>query len=112
LVLQPADGDPADPVRRFDVHFVRWAYDFAHGEPRLATGRGRYEVGGEFAITQHLVLDLAVGDEPVTRYDSGVVVGGTDSERFPPIAISISRNGAYCYDRVFTIDAKPLLRRR
>jgi len=50
-----------------------------------------------------------VGDEPTTRYDSGVVAGGSDTERFPPIDLSISRNEQYCYDRVFTLRATPLV---
>lgn len=109
FVLWAQPGEPAAPMRRFDVLWVRWAYDFGLGGlGTLATGRGLYEVGGEFAITQRLALDLAVGDEPVTRYDSGIVVGGSDTDPFPAIDLSISRNGQYCYDRVFTLHAKPV----
>jgi hypothetical protein len=66
-------------------------------------------VGGEFGLLQRLALDLRVGDEPVTRYESGLVAGGSDTERFPPIEITIARNAFYCYDRAFTLNAVPLI---
>jgi len=109
LVLEPVAGNPADPVRHFEVLWVRWTYEFATGEPLWVTGSGTYDVGGEFAIAQRLALDLAVGDEPVAHYDSGTVPGGSTADRFPPIDVAISRNGQRCYDRVFTLHAAPLL---
>lgn len=109
FLLEPLPAEPLAPIRSFDVRWVLWSYDHALGDgPTLVNGRGTYEVGGEFAIAQRLALDLRVGDEPVTRYDSGSVAGGSDTEEFPPIEISIARNGQYCYDRVFTLRAAPL----
>ncbi len=109
LVLRPLERNPADFMRHFDVLWVRWTYDVATHERRFVTGSGTYEVGGEILIGQRLSLDLAVGDEPVTHYDSGVVAGGSDGALFPPIDIAISRNDRFCYDRVFTVHATPLL---
>jgi hypothetical protein len=109
LVLRPLERNPADFMRHFQVLWVRWTYDLATHEPRLVTGSGTYDVGGEILIGQHLALDLAVGDEPLTHYDSGVVAGGSDAALFPPIDIAISRNDRFCYDRVFTLHAKPVL---
>ena len=111
FLVAPLPAEPA-PFRRFDVRWVLWVYDYVGGGERtLVAGHGTYEVGGEFAITQRLALDLRVGEEPVTRYDSGSVAGGSDTEEFPPIDVSISRNGQYCYDRVFTLNAVPLVER-
>jgi hypothetical protein len=107
LLVVPVDTSPASPVRQFEVGWLLWVYGSGEGKT-LVTGQGTYEIGGEFAIQERLLLDLRVGDEPVTRYDSGLVVGGSDTERFPPIEIEIARNGFFCYDRVFALHARPL----
>jgi hypothetical protein len=107
LLVEPIVTSPASPIRQFEVKWLLWFY--GSGErTTFVTGQGTYEVGGEFGIQERLVLDLRVGDEPVTRYDSGLVVGGSDTELFPPIEIEIARNGFFCYDRVFSLQARPL----
>jgi hypothetical protein len=74
-------------------------------------GFGTYRFGGEVAAEQELALDLAVGEEPLTHYDSGVVAGG---QNFPRIDLLISINGVYCYDTLIDVHAAPTkeLRRR
>jgi hypothetical protein len=115
FVLAPLPRDPASPFRSFAVRWVRWGFR-PFREPTRVVGNGTYEItgdrfdaGGELPLAHRLTLDLEVGDEPVQTYDSGLVPGGSDAERFPPIEIAISRNGMYCYDRVFSIRAKPVL---
>jgi len=106
LLLQPVAGDPGDPFRSFRVGWLLWFY--GDGDARtLVTGKGSYRVGGEFGLQQQLSLDLRVGAEPVQHYDSGLVAGGSDADPLPPLRIEISRNGRFCYDRVFTIVATP-----
>ena len=67
-------------------------------------GFGTYRFGGEVAAEQQLALDLTVGEEPLTHYDSGVVAGG---QNYPRIDILISINGAYCYDTLIDVHAVP-----
>jgi hypothetical protein len=67
-------------------------------------GGGTYRIGGEFALTHQLELDLLVGDEPKTRYDSDVLVGGVE---FPDIEIAIDMNDLGCTDTVITFVASP-----
>jgi hypothetical protein len=67
-------------------------------------GFGTYRVGGEFAVQQQLSLDLWVGDEGPTHFDSGLVAGGGE---FPRIDVSTSVNGQYCFDTVIDLHARP-----
>jgi len=67
-------------------------------------GFGIYRYGGEVAAEQQLALDLTVGQEPLTHYDSGVVAGG---QNFPRIDVLISINGAYCFDTLIDVHAAP-----
>jgi hypothetical protein len=69
------------------------------------TGSGTYKVGGEFALTQELSLDLKVGDRDVQHYDSGLVVGGGD---FPALDLTVSMNNMVCHDTVLRIAALPV----
>jgi hypothetical protein len=61
-------------------------------------------VGGEFAAQHRLSLELDVGDDPTTHYDSGWVIGGTT---FPQLDIVASINGVECYDTVIAVKAGP-----
>src|SRR5262245_22730727 len=65
---------PTDPLYRiYNVTDLNW---FVPEFGTWVTGKGTYKVGGEFAVTQELSLDLRVDDRVVQHYDSGVVVGG------------------------------------
>ena len=70
-------------------------------------GYGTYRFGGEVAAEQQLSLDLTVGDEPLTHFDSGLVPGG---QGFPRIDVLISINGVYCYDTLIDVHAAPAAR--
>ena len=95
-----------DPLfTEFAVVSVDWligAATDAGGTP--VRGVGTYRVGGEVAVQQQLSLDLWVGDDGPTRFDSGLVAGGGE---FPRIDISASVNGFYCFDTVIDLHAAP-----
>jgi len=91
----------------YDVDAVRWRMRRFDGTVVPIRGSGRYLIGGEFALTHRLQLDLAVGDERPEAYDSGLIVVGAE---FPRLDIAISLHGMYCYDRVFELRARPVPR--
>jgi hypothetical protein len=69
-------------------------------------GTGTYKVGGEFAITQQLVLDLSLNDGPSQHFDSGIVPGGGG---FPKIDATVSlHQQAACFDTVIHVVAGPI----
>lgn len=69
-------------------------------------GSGTYKVGGEFAITQELTLDLSANGGPVQHFDSGVVPGGGG---FPKIDATVSlHQQAACFDTVIHVVAAPI----
>ena len=104
LGLVEFPGVPNAPFRDFDVPFVEWR-THSGGEKVVITGSGHYRVGGEFALLQQLSLDLAIGDEPVQHFDSGLVPGGGG---FPNLDIAISLHRGFCYDRVIDVVASPI----
>ena len=99
LILTPAGF--GEGIRRFDVTEVNWLMGLGEGALR-AVGSGTYQIGGLAVLQHRLELDLIVGDEPVTHFDSEwqVVEDG-----LPHLDITISINGIYCVDTVFRIQA-------
>ncbi len=89
----------------FAVVDVRWGVrstSLADSIP--ITGFGTYQLPAGFAIQQRLALDLVVGAEERTHYDSGSVVGGSE---FPKIDVVVSIHGMECFDTVLHVVAKP-----
>jgi len=73
-------------------------------------GTGEYHIGGDFALTHRLTLDLSpAGGQPqqVFHFDSGerVVTGG---EGFPAISISATTGVVGCSRRTLGINAAPI----
>lgn len=68
------------------------------------TGSGIYQIGGEVAAQQRMILDLSVNGAPLETFDSGLVIGGGN---FPKIDVLLSVNGMVCYDQVIDLHAKP-----
>ncbi len=101
FLLAPAGADMW--TRYFAVTEVRWAVQ-SSGAAIPITGSGKYSIGGDFALTHQLSLDLKVGTAPVQHFDSGMIVGGAE---FPEIHITISVNGGECYDTVIKVHARP-----
>ena len=66
-------------------------------------GNGFYEVGGEVAVTQQMVLHLRIDGKQAVTFDSGPVVG---QSRFPDISMAIS-SGNTCYKVWMNINAVP-----
>jgi len=99
------DLPPTPLFAEYAVTKVDWMTESATATPlTLVRGGGFYEVGGEAAVEQQLSLDLTVGDEPLTHFDSGLVPGGGS---FPLIDVTISINGMRCGDTVMVIKAAP-----
>jgi hypothetical protein len=93
-----------DPLFKvYSVTDVSWNVAFADATLHIS-GAGTYRVGGEFALTNQLELDLLVGDQQTQHFDSGLVPGGSG---FPSIHIVISANNMTCFDTVMTVDARP-----
>jgi hypothetical protein len=98
-VMTPAAPDPL--YSNYDIKAINW---YLPGQGLRVTGSGHYKIGGEFALTHELSLDLLIGDQAVQHFDSGVVTGGSE---FPSIVISIALNNFSCHDKVFRISATP-----
>ena len=107
VVERPLTGSFTLRDLGFDGLFERYAVLEARfdGGP-LLTGTGVYKVGGEFAITQQLVLDLSADGGPVRHFDSGVVPGGGG---FPKIDATVSlHQESACFDTVLHVVAAPI----
>jgi hypothetical protein len=102
FTLTPAKPDGSFAV--YDVSDVNWIVPLGDSESYI-TGSGRYRLGGSGALKQQLVLDLVVGNDKVTRFDSGLVA---ISSAFPKISITISINGMFCFDTVIAIKSSPV----
>ena len=84
---------------------VDWLIARAPGASGIPVrGAGTYRVGGEFAVQQQLSLDLRVGEEGPTHFDSGLVDGGGE---FPRIDISASVHDLHCFDTLLDLHALP-----
>jgi hypothetical protein len=103
FTLRFTNSDPAG-FNHYAVERVNWEVDMP-GSVRRVTGSGQYKVGGQFAISQQLQLDLSFDGAAAVHFDSGVVAGGGG---FPAIVIDIARNGFYCWDQVFRLQASPV----
>ena len=102
--LVPLEKTP--PFMEFAVVNVDWrAFFYSVPEVFPITGFGRYTIFAEFAVQHRLALDLVVGIEPRTHYDSGLVVGGLD---FPRIDAVVSIRGIECFDTVLHVIAEPV----
>jgi len=96
----------------FAVVDVRWHTASALEATKTSVpirGFGTYQHGGEFALVERLSLDLTVGDEPLTHFDSGLVPVGAS---FPRIDTSVSIDKLICYDTLIHVDAAPRRRAR
>lgn len=86
----------------YAINDVRWVVSDANVYAEIR-GSGTYKRGGEFALTHQLVLDLSVNGEPPKRFDSGMIVGGS---QWPQIVIDISlHQNQACRDTLIHVDA-------
>ncbi len=95
-----------DPL--YDYYAVQgYIASFNNGPGAVSiTGSGQYRIGGEFAITQELTLDLSIWGAPPQHFDSGLKPAG--SAPFPKIDLSCAAHGFACYDTVVVVDAAPV----
>lgn len=108
---QPISGDfalidlPLNPLfQEFAVVNINWQ---AAPPPALVPihGVGFYKIGGEVAVEQQMSLELAVDDEPLADFDSGLAQ--TDV-RFPLIDVTVSIPGGQCDNTVIVMKAAPV----
>lgn len=102
---------PTPLYREFAVVDVRWRVGQADGSMVSGTpvrGFGMYRIGGEVALLHQIGLDLFVGDEPLTHYDSGL---DPPTTRFPRIDTDMSIGDLSCYDTLIRLHAAPRQRR-
>src|SRR5258708_4061934 len=66
-----------DPL--FDYYaVVNYIASFNNGPGAVSiVGSGQYKIGGEFALTQELTLDLSIWGAPPVHFDSGLKPAGT-----------------------------------
>ena len=88
---------------------IAWSYtinDGPGGTPRVAhvRGNGTYELGGEVALTQRMILDLTTEDSLRQHFDSGRV---PVRAAFPVIDIDVQVHVNACFDSMFSIVAAP-----
>ena len=65
------------------------------------TGHGEYRIGGEFARTQQMLLDVVIGGDYEQSFDSGLVPVDYN------ITIDLAAHGFACYDTVIRVLANP-----
>jgi hypothetical protein len=93
FLLVPAGADPLFTNYKLDE--ISWtALDPNGGITHKITGRGTYRVGGEFALTHQLVLDISIDGANPQHLDSNLIPGGSE---FPLIDIAVSRQTP-CFD--------------
>jgi len=97
--------DRSDPLfDHYRVTNVEWVVSLGGEEVRVV-GSGFYRIGGEFALTHQLVLKLMIGDQLPQKFDSGLIVGGSE---FPNVNITVSINRMFCFDTVIDIRSAPV----
>ncbi len=102
------DMPPVPPFNEFAVVDIRWQVVATDGSLPVSIpvrGDGFYRYGGDVTIQHQLGLDLLVGAQPLTHFDSGLVPGGGN---FPRINSLISIHaGASCPDTFIEVRAAP-----
>lgn len=97
---------PLNPAfyNRYSLDEISWTVSNPDGTAaHTITGFGIYQIGGEFAQMQQLVLELSIDNGDLTHFDSGLVDGGA---QFPAISIPVDR-GTSCFDIIMNINAAP-----
>jgi len=112
VLTQPTYGSLTLVYQRSDPLYDYYAVDgyiasFNNGPGAVSiTGSGQFRIGGEFALTEQLTLDLSVWGAPPVHFDSGVKTAG--SVAFPKIDLSCAVHGFACVDTVVVVDATPV----
>jgi hypothetical protein len=87
----------------YTVRDISWKVHVQNSDATPIEGGGTYAVS-TLADSQWMVVDLLVGDEPKTSYQSDYVAGGA---AFPKIAVPISIHGGVCWDTLIDLVARP-----
>jgi hypothetical protein len=93
-------------LTEFALVDVAWHVLFnSAGECIPITGFGVYQLLGDFVLQERLALELIVGNEEQTHFDSGYEM---DDVLFPRIDAVVSVNGVECYDTVLHVISDPV----
>ncbi|MBI4880954.1 MAG: hypothetical protein HY812_15055 [Planctomycetes bacterium] len=96
-------SDPA--FEEYAITDVNWLAGPPESEIRVV-GAGSYRVGTPAgALVQQLVLDLRVGADPLTTYDSGLLPGGSGGSH-PDIDLPLSAASVACFGTFMHVQAK------
>ena len=80
FLLVPAGSDPL--FTYYQVNGISWSVLSPDGNvAHTITGQGTYKLGGEFALTQQLVLDIQIDGGGGEHLDSGLVPGGSGASQ-------------------------------
>jgi len=90
----------------YEVSRVAWRVDRYAVPAFPIRGSGFYKRSAIAGLNE-MSLDLAVDADPVVRFDSGEVPLANYG---PPIDLSLSIHGGYCFDTVIELRARPALR--
>jgi hypothetical protein len=95
---------PTPLFTRYRVVKISWVVMNPNKEVvHMIRGHGIYQLGGETALMQQLILDLSIDGADPVFFDSGLV---PVESAFPNISISVDR-GTKCYDIWLDINARP-----
>lgn len=98
----------ADPFER--TYRVSEMFLAAPQLSRTYTGSGTYRIGGDFALSHQMQLELLMNGATIQRFDSGRVAVGSPAPapRWPRIDIALSRNNLFCFDTELHLVAFPV----
>ena len=95
---------PTPLFTRYNVANVSWVVvDHSGKVVHTIKGHGIYQVGGEVALMQQLILDLSIDGANLEVFDSGLV---PVESPFPSISISVDHD-AKCFEIRLDIKADP-----
>lgn len=97
---------PDPDFEAYNISNVNWVASLS--SDISITGSGTYKVGSPNGGTvQQMTLNLQLNGGPVTKFDSGLIPGGTGGAE-PEFDISINKNGLVLYDINLHIVASPV----
>ena len=93
---------PSPLFTNYSVININWTVIDSNGKiVHGIQGNGSYEIGGEVALTQQMILNLSIDGGTLVTFDSGLV---PENSQFPKISIKVA-NGTTCFKVLLDINA-------